>query len=121
MSKRELLSGLQGAMSDKLCKEYQTALREESRPAGAKRVDATWMAKFTYNNKAHEALIAIGRARAMAVAKASEVLPGSGLETALVGKLVEGCKGAPADVAGRAALFVSLGKDLSIEQRRAWL
>ncbi|MCC6229541.1 MAG: hypothetical protein IT432_09975 [Phycisphaerales bacterium] len=121
MSRRDLLNDVQGAMCDKLWKEYQNALREENRPASGKRVDATWMGRFIYNDKAAEALVALNRARVLAVTKAADVLPKSGLDSALASTLTEGCKKAPADAKGRVDLFKSLTKDLPIEQRRAWL
>lgn len=121
LARRQLLTDVQAAMADKLCNEYRTALREASRGEGSRRVDPTWMARFTYNNKAQEALVAIARVRAAAVANAAEVLPKTGLDSALVSKLIEACKNAPADAKGRAEMFGVLGKDLTIEQRRAWL
>lgn len=121
MVRRELLTDLQAAFSDKLCKEYRTALREENRPANGGRVDATWMARYTYNNKAEEAIIAANRVRALAVSVAGTALPNSGIESAVVNTLTSACKNAPSDDKGRAELFNKLGKDLSIEQRRAWM
>lgn len=121
MTRRGLLNDVQGAMSDKLWKEYVTALREQSRPASGKRVDSNWMAHFIYSDKAAEALFALNRARVLAVTKAADVLPKAGLDSALAGTLAEACKKAPSDAKGQAELFKTLGKDLTIEQRRAWL
>lgn len=121
MARRQVLNDVQSAMSDKLVNEYRTAIREANRGQGERRVDSNWMARYTYNNKAQEALVAIARVRAMAVAKAADVLPNAGLDSVLVSKLSEACKKAPSDAKGQAACFDALGKDLTIEQRRAWL
>lgn len=121
MVKRELLDDVQSSMADKLVNEYRYEMREASRGEGQRRVDPDWMARYVYKNKAQEALMAIVRVRAMAVAKAADVLPKAGLDSALVSKLTEACKKAPSDAKGQAECFNVLGKDLTIEQRRAWL
>ncbi len=121
MARRQVLTDLQAAMADKLVNEYRAAIREASRGEGERRVNSNWMARYTYNNKALEATLAAKRARALAVAKAAEVLPNSGLDSAIVSKLADACKKAPSDAKAQAELFVTLGKDLTIEQRRAWL
>ncbi|MFO0835429.1 MAG: hypothetical protein U0638_10680 [Phycisphaerales bacterium] len=121
MARRQVLDDVQSAMSDKLVNEYRTAVRDASRVEGQRRVDSNWMARYTYNNKAQEAILSADRVRAMAVAKAAEVLPKAGLDSVLVSKLTEACKKAPSDAKGRVECFNVLGKDLTIEQRRAWL
>lgn len=121
MARRQVLTDLQAAMADKLVNEYRAAIREASRGEGERRVNSNWMARYTYNNKALEATLAVKRARALAVAKAAEVLPNAGLDSALASKLADACKKAPSDAKAQAELFATLGKDLTIEQRRAWL